>query len=88
MKVKDGFIVKKVVDDYVVVPVGDNFVDFSSIMNLNETGAFLWKCLENDVTEDELADMLAKEYEADISEVEGDTSAFVESLKNAGLIED
>ena len=52
MKVKDGFIVKKVVDDYVVVPVGDNFVDFSSIINLNETGAFLWKCLENDVTED------------------------------------
>ena len=40
------------------------------------------------MTEDELADMLAKEYEADISEVKGDTSAFVESLKNAGLIED
>jgi len=88
VKVRDGFIVKKVVDDYVVVPVGDNFVDFSSIINLNETGAFLWKCLENDVTEDELANMLAKEYEADISEVKDDTSAFVESLKNAGLIED
>lgn len=88
MKVKDGFIVKKVVDDYVVVPVGDNFVDFSSIINLNETGAFLWKCLENDVTEDALADMLAKEYEVSVSEVKDDTLAFVESLKNAGLIEE
>ena len=88
MKVKDGFIVKKVVDDYVVVPVGDNFVDFSSIINLNETGAFLWKCLENDVTEEQLADMLANEYEVSVSEVKDDTLAFVESLKNAGLIED
>lgn len=88
MKVKDGFIVKKVVDDYVVVPVGDNFVDFSSIINLNETGAFLWKCLENDVTEDTLADMLANEYEVSVSEVKDDTLAFVESLKNAGLIEE
>lgn len=86
MKVKEGFIVKKVIDDYVVVPVGDNFMDFSSIINLNETGAFLWKCMENDITEDELVNLLSKEYEVDASEVKDDVADFIESLKNAKLL--
>lgn len=88
MKVKEGFIVKKVIDDYVVVPVGDNFMDFSSIINLNETGAFLWECLKEDVTEQKLAEMLAKEYETDVSEVKDDMKEFVKSLSDAGLIEE
>lgn len=86
MKVKEGFIVKKVIDDYVVVPVGDNFMDFSSIINLNETGAFLWQCMENDITEDELVNLLSKEYEVDTSEVKDDVADFIESLKNAKLL--
>ncbi|MCI5970952.1 MAG: PqqD family protein [Clostridia bacterium] len=86
MKVKEGFIVKKVIDDYVVVPVGDNFMDFSSIINLNETGAFLWQCMENDITEDELVNLLSKEYEVDASEVKDDVADFIESLKNAKLL--
>lgn len=86
MKVKEGFIVKKVIDDYVVVPVGDNFMDFSSIINLNETGAFLWQCMENDITKDELVNLLSKEYEVDVSEVKDDVADFIESLKNAKLL--
>lgn len=86
MKVKEGFIIKKVIDDYVVVPVGDNFMDFSSIINLNETGAFLWQCMENDITEDELVNLLSKEYEVDASEVKDDVADFIESLKNAKLL--
>ena len=86
MKVKEGFIVKKVIDDYVVVPVGDNFMDFSSIIDLNETGAFLWQCMENDITEDELVNLLSKEYEVDASEVKDDVADFIESLKNAKLL--
>lgn len=86
MRVKEGFIVKKVIDDYVVVPVGDNFMDFSSIINLNETGAFLWQCMENDITEDELVNLLSKEYEVDASEVKDDVADFIESLKNAKLL--
>ena len=85
-EVKEGFIVKKVIDDYVVVPVGDNFMDFSSIINLNETGAFLWQCMENDITEDELVNLLSKEYEVDASEVKDDVADFIESLKNAKLL--
>jgi len=88
MKIKGGFIVKKVVDDFVVVPVNDNFMEFSSVINLNETGCFLWKCLENDVTLDFLCESLAKEYEVEANEVKEDVINFVDNLKKADLIEE
>lgn len=43
MKINDGFSLRKVADSYVIIPVGDNLVDFSAMITINETGAFLWK---------------------------------------------
>ena len=43
MKIKEDFILRKVADSYVVVPVNDMTVDFNGIINLNETGAFLFE---------------------------------------------
>ena len=88
MKIKDGFIIKKVVDDFVVVPVNDAFLEFASVINLNETGCFLWKCLENDVTFDFLCESLAKEYEISSDEVKDDVADFIDNLKKADLIEE
>ena len=42
MKIKQGFVVRKVGDSHVVVPVGELSKTFHGMINLNETGAFLW----------------------------------------------
>ena len=55
MLLKKGFILKKILDDYMVVPTGDNIIDFSVAVSLNETGAFLWKQLENEKTHEDFA---------------------------------
>ncbi len=88
MKIKDGFILKKVVDDFVVVPVNNNFMEYSSVINLNETGCFLWQCLEKDITLDELCLALANEYEISVDEVKDDVIHFVDNLKKQELIEE
>ena len=46
MKIKNDFILRKVADSYVVVPVGELTLDFNGIINLNETGAFLFGLLQ------------------------------------------
>lgn len=43
MKIKEDFVLRKVADSYVVVPVNKLTLDFNGIINLNETGAFLLK---------------------------------------------
>ena len=55
MKIKEDFVLRKVADSYVVVPVNKLTLDFNGIINLNETGAFLFEKLQNDC---EKADVL------------------------------
>ena len=47
MKIKEDFILRKVADSYVVVPVNNMSLDFNGIINLNETGAFLFKLMQS-----------------------------------------
>ena len=80
MLLKEGFILKKILDDYIVVPTGDNIVDFAAVVSLNETGAFLWKELESEKTAEQLVDSLMKEYEVSVEDASKDVAEFIDSL--------
>ena len=86
MKIKDGFILREVAGNYIVVSVGAMVKEFNGVINLNETSALLWKLLEKGSSEDELAKALIKEYEIDSELAEKDAKAFVCKLKEAGLL--
>ena len=47
MKIKEGFIIKKLGIGYIVVTVGDASMDFNGVIRLNETGAFLWQSIQD-----------------------------------------
>lgn len=88
MKVKEGFLVKQILDDYLVVPTGDNIVDFSAVVSLNESGAFLWEQLETEKTEAELVSALMATYEPlEQSVAENDVAEFVKLLKTHGFLD-
>lgn len=87
MKIKDGFVLKSIADSNIVVPLGSNVVDFSSIIKLSDTGAFLWSALECERNIDELVDMMLKEYDVDSDTALRDVSAFVDTLKDNNLLE-
>lgn len=87
MKVKEGFLLKSVADSFVIVPTGANIVDFSAMITVNETGAFLWENLKNDVTVEELVKALTAEYEVDEKTANEDVAEFVAVLKDKKVIE-
>ncbi len=86
MKIKDGFILKKLRGiDGVVVPVGSRAHD--GMATLNETGVFLWEALQNGAdSESSLVDALVSEYEVDAAAAEKDVRAFIDKAISAGLI--
>ncbi len=86
MKLKEGFMLKKILDDYIVVPTGNNIVDFAVAVSLNETGAFLWKQLEEEKTVSELAEALSGEYGVTADQVTGDVEEFIELLKTHSFL--
>lgn len=87
MKIKQGFVLKSIADSHIVVPLGSQVVDFSSIIKLTDTGAFLWSLLDSDTTLDELVSALTDEYDVDVATAIHDVDAFITKLKDADLLE-
>lgn len=86
MKINEGFALRKVADSFVVIPVGDNLVDFSAMITLNETGAFLWENIKDDATEDTLAKALTEEYDVSLEQAKEDVCEFVKILKDKKVL--
>ncbi len=86
MKIKDGFMLRKVGSETVVVATGAASVGFNGIIRLNDTGEFLWGLLAQDMTEDALAAAMLSEYDIDEVTAKKDIAAFVGRLKEANLL--
>ena len=87
MKIKKGFVLRVVGGEHVVVPVGEMSKTFHGMINLNETGAFLWRFFSEEHTVEEAIDALCNEYEADREQVAADVNRFVDILTRNGFCE-
>ncbi len=87
MKVKKGFILREVAGNFVVVATGKATKEFNGLITLNESGAFLWKCLENEATKATLVEALLGEYEVDKQQAEIDVEKFIKKVVEAKLVE-
>lgn len=86
-KIKEGFVLREVGGTSCVVPVGKASNDFKGIINLNGTGAFLFKKLQTGITEEDLVDELLKEYNVDKEIAKRDVHSFIQKLLDGGIIE-
>lgn len=89
MKIKSGFMMRSIAGCKVVVSVGKRTLDFNGIINLNDTGAFLWERLEQGTTEDELVAAILEHY-SDVDEATARESVveFVHTIREAGCLDD
>lgn len=87
MKIKEGFILKDLGGQTVVVAVGNATQTLNGMIKLNDSGVVLWEKLESGATEDELKDALMKKYDISEETAKEDVAAFVNSLKGPGIIE-
>lgn len=86
MKIKDGFMLRKVGGQNVVVALGEASRSFNGIIRLNETGRFLWEQLSSEKTEEQLCTALLSEYDIDEVQAKTDIAAFVDKLRGADLL--
>jgi hypothetical protein len=87
MKIKKDFILRKVSDSYIVVPVGEAVVDFSGMVNLNESGAMLFEALQKGCEENDLVELLLSEYDVDRATASADVKRFINKVKEADILE-
>lgn len=87
MKIKNGYMLREVAGEAVVVPTGEATFNFQGIISLNETGALLWKELEQGCEKKDLVQALLDEYEVDAETAEKDVNEFLKLAGDARLID-
>lgn len=85
MKIKEGFLLRQVAGQTVVLPT-DADLDLNMMITLNDTGAFLWNELQQDSNEAALTAALLREYEVDKQTAELAVAAFVKKLDENGFL--
>ena len=88
MKIKEGFVVRKIANQYMAVPVGARAKELHGMIGLNETAAFLWELLKEERTTEELATLLYDEYEISEESALEAVKKFGELLEKERLLED
>ncbi len=81
MKIKSGFMLRQVANSFVVVAVGARSEEFNGMVNLNATGAFLWKETQKGAERDELVEALLEQYDVTRELAERDVDRFIAILK-------
>ena len=87
MKIKDGFILRKVPGMNLVMPTGKNMKTFNGSLMLNGTGAFIFERLQKGSTPDEIAQALTQEYKVTLDVASTDVRNTINSLIEAGVAE-
>lgn len=81
-------MLREVAGSYVVVAVGKRSEQFNGMVNLNETGAFLWKQVEQGASRDELLNSLLETYEVEREKAEQDVDKFISVLQQNNFVEE
>lgn len=82
MKKTEGYIVKRLEDEYLVLPTGKRTEEVNEVISLSETAGFIYLHAEEAENIDELAQIVGKEYGIDSSEVYEDVKSVVKTLQD------
>ena len=88
MRIKEGFVLRDIMGEAIVVGEGFDQINFNQMIKLNDSATFLWRAAEGrDFTEQELADLLTSHYEIDQKSALADVVRLCEEWQKNGIIE-
>jgi hypothetical protein len=89
MKAKKGFKLREICGENIIVADGIENIDFSSIISMNESSAYLWQAIQDkeQFSTEELAALLTEQYEVDEATALADSQMLVDQWLKAGIID-
>lgn len=88
MKTKKGFKLRSICGENVIVAEGIENIDFSRIISMNESAAYLWTNVQGkDFDADTLVKLILDEYDTDEATARRDIEALLNKWQEAGIVE-
>lgn len=87
MKIKEGFKMRELGNEYIVIPESSKLVNFNKIVSFNSTTAYLWESvLTREFTVEDLKRLILEKYEVDEQTAARDAAGLAQSWIDAGLV--
>lgn len=87
MKIKEGFVLREVAGQTMVIPTGKASESFTGMVRLNETGKYIWESVEKGISKEEIISQIAEMYGIANEKAKNDVNKFVEQMKTEGFLD-
>ena len=88
MKIKSGYVLREIVGEYFIIPIGAESINNNRMITVNETGKTIWEALQKDISIDGLMKIMLDTYDVDEQVLRADVDDFLAKIRGAGLLED
>ena len=87
MKINKGFELREMCGEHVIIGTGVENIDFSKVISLNESAAWLWREVENkEFTPESLAALLKQRYDVDEATALADVTMLINQWISLGVV--
>ena len=86
MKLKKDYVLRQAAGAWIVLPLGEEAVNFAGMLKLNDSGVLLWRALEQGDDKNALIEALTKEYDVSTEQAEADVEEFIATLIKHGCM--
>lgn len=87
MKIKNGFELREMCGEFIIIGTGVENIDFSKVISLNESAASLWREVESkEFTPATLAALLMEQYDVDEATALADATALANQWVSVGVV--
>ena len=86
MKIKEGFVLREIAGQAVVIATGPASKEFRGMIKLNSTGKLIWQGLMDGLSEEEISQKIVDTYEVDRDRAEADVKQMLNKMKEHGFL--
>lgn len=87
MRINNGFELREMCGEHIIIGAGMENVDFSKVISLNESAAYLWSEVERqDFTPETMAALLMEQYDVDEATALADATALARQWVSVGIV--
>lgn len=87
MKIKEGFIKRKIGNKFLVVTAGELSKELNIMIELNETSSDIWDGVANNLDVNDIAQNLVDKYGIDLEKAISDVNSIINQMTSAGVFE-
>lgn len=87
MKIKEDIVIDNLDEQYIITHKNESGeIDISNVIVLEDVSAFIFECLEKNMTFDEILSQIIQNYKIDKNTAKNDLNEFITKLKEENVI--